>query len=1249
MRLTKNKNNLRVEVKKEGSNKKLSLSDKSTFFLSKLLIFQIFFGNIIRFDHRRKILIEMGKTIFMNNWENPACFREKKELPHATAISYPDEKAAIEAIKQFYQYPERGLHTTSPFYRSLNGDWAFHWINHPDKIPPGFFSVTYDDSQWKSIRVPSCVEMEGYGIPIYSNVNYPFVTERTVRPQNSDITNYSKAGHSDAFHMVGNPWIGENGPLPIALYRTEFELPISWDKREIFIHFDGVLSAFYLWVNGEYVGYSQDSHTPAEFDLTSFLHKGNNLIAVQVHKWSDGSYLEDQDMWRLFGIYRDVYLFSTPQGTIADFFFQPELDQNYLDATFKISTKIRTFNTFSVENCKIIAKLFDIQSLILLNSSNISPSWTAIGEITNIAKNNYTCEFKGNLSNPKKWSAEIPNLYCIVLSLIDYTNPENPKNIESVYSEVGFRKIEIRKIMEGPSAGGAQLLLNGQPIHFKGTNVHDWDPDFGLTVPIFRVIQDFSIFKQNNINAVRTCHYPKTAFWYKLADIYGIYVMDECNLETHGLCQKIPADDEIWRAACVDRMVNMVERDKNHPSIIIWSLGNEAGIGTSDNTVHHSMKTAARAIDSSRPIQYENDYRYCLTETIGNMYASPEWCEWIGQHPAEYFPKDLRMSSWAVNYEKDQAAGKPVPWLYKPLILIEYTTTRGNSGGSLQEYWDVFESYPNLQGGFNWEYVDKTIRKKTPTIRKDPTKDEEQGISILSSLRPYETFLIGGDFGDKPYDTTACASGIVNADRIPQPNMGEMKTVYQEVRIHPIPFKDSNESSLHKFEYKRVGSEHEGDRSGFRTVWVENKYFFRSIDFLIPSWTLLEDGIPIEKGTLSPICLGPRSVEIITIPFTPRIPRTNAEYYLSIQFNLKEATRWAPAGHLMAFTQYLIPTENFTLEIASLKEDITSNQSLRLLNPILVNSKNYIPPKPEDANWVNIPTLTVRTNIRQQETLVEIEGINFRVIIDKLKGSLTYFEADGIVLLQNAPEINLIRKFCDEFPIDLGIWQSENQDEAGLKSCIITQPYPQCVKVHSVFQFNDYDEESTGGDDVLTECFHELSIYGSGDIVVHNKFSPKSRIIRFGMTFPNAIPGKLRQLEWYGRGPVEPTAIGESYSNRKQSCPVGYYRSRVEDQLHYYFKPHECGNKVDTRWITLLNAQQQGLLITMVHNQYFSTSVWPFSQTDLFQAAHNDELPLRPNLTLNVDMIQLGMPPAKPLLPKTYEYSFRMRAYHQRN
>jgi beta-galactosidase len=470
--------------------------------------------------------------------------------------------------------------TNSPFYRSLNGKWKFNWVNKPADRPLDFYKPDYDVSKWKLIPVPSNWQMHGYGIPIYLNSRHPFPPNPPHIPHDYN---------------------------PVGSYRRQFTMPKDWKDRRIFLHFDGVKSAFYLWINGMKVGYSQDSMTPAEFDITKYLKSDKNTIAVEVYRWSDGSYLEDQDMWRLSGIYRNVYLFATPQVHIRDFFVQTDLDDNYTDATLKIRPRISNYTDQDVEGWTIEAQLYDPNKEPVLNE----PLTRTVSSIINEKyPQRDTVKFallEQKISNPMKWSDEFPNLYTLVLSL----NDAEGKTIEAESCRVGFRKVEIKE---------GQLLVNGRSIKLFGVNRHEHDPDHGRAVPVSQMIQDIKLLKQNNINAVRTSHYPDDPTWYDLCDEYGIYLIDEANLESHdlkGYLSNVPG----WHNAFVDRAIRMVERDKNHPSVIFWSLGNETGCGPN----HAAMSAWIKDYDPTRPIHYEgaagNPVDYPYVDMISRMYA----------------------------------------------------------------------------------------------------------------------------------------------------------------------------------------------------------------------------------------------------------------------------------------------------------------------------------------------------------------------------------------------------------------------------------------------------------------------------------------------------------------------------------------------------------------------------------------------------------------------------------------------------
>ncbi|MHC4603480.1 MAG: beta-galactosidase, LacZ type [Planctomycetota bacterium] len=613
------------------------------------------------------------------DWENPEVVGINKEPGHCTLIPYPDIRMALNADRR-----------ASRFYKSLNSNWKFHWVRKPADRPVDFYKPEYDVSHWYEMPVPSNWQMHGYGIPIYLNVPYPFPPNPPYIPHDYN---------------------------PVGSYRRRFIIGDEWKDRQIFLHFDGVKSAFYVWVNGRKVGYSQDSMTPAEFNITQYLQAGENILAVEVYRWSDGSYLEDQDMWRLSGIYRNVYLFAIPQVHIRDFFVQTDLDDHYTDATLMVRPKIANYSDQNLKGWTIEAQLYDQEKGTVLPKPLVRDVSSIIGEKYPQRGNVKFALLEGKIRNPHKWSAETPYLYTFVLTLKDAAK----QVIETESCRIGFREVEIKD---------GQLFVNGKSIKLFGVNRHEHDPDHGRAIPISRMIQDIKILKQHNINAVRTSHYPDDPTWYDLCDEYGIYLIDEANLESHGLKGYL-SNVSAWHNAFVERAIRMVERDKNHPCIISWSLGNETGCGPN----HAAMAAWIKDYDSTRPIHYEGAFGRprdpYYVDVISRMYAR--------------IPQIVRIA--------------------RPMVLCEYAHAMGNSVGNLQEYWDAIRSHKRLIGGFIWDWADQGLRKKSPDGK--------------------EFWAYGGDFGDKPNDGNFCCNGLVQPDRKPNPSLYEVKKVYQ--RIHVLP------------------------------------------------------------------------------------------------------------------------------------------------------------------------------------------------------------------------------------------------------------------------------------------------------------------------------------------------------------------------------------------------------------------------------------------------------------------------------
>ena len=654
--------------------------------------------------HMLIIITFLLKTLLMSqqiasantsqDWENPKVFGINKEAPHCTLIPYATTSKA-----------EKLDRTASTYYQSLNGEWKFNWAPDPDSRPADFYKTSFDVSNWDGISIPSNWQIHGYGVPLYTNTIYPF--------------------KKDPPFVMGTPpthYTNYNARNPVGSYRRTFVVPSNWKDREVSIIFDGVDSAFYLWINGKKVGYSQDSRTVAEFNITNYLQDGNNTLAVEVYRYSDGSYLEDQDFWRLSGIYRNVYLQATPKLHIRDFFVHTDLDAEYKNAILRIDAEVINYSESDTAIPTLEVQLFEKgkSSLFIFPSKDTLVYDKADAKAkTILSGGKVDYEFSTALENPKKWSAEIPNLYTLVLTLKN----EKGKTIEAVSCNVGFRKSEIKD---------GQLLVNGQPIYIKGVNRHEHHPDTGHTISHESMVEDILLMKQNNVNTVRTSHYPNMPEWYDLCDEYGLYIIDEANIESHGMGYKdgiTLAQKPEWKDAHMARQIAMVERDKNHPCVIIWSLGNEAGDGPNFEAI--SAWTKQR--DPSRPIHYEQAKERPHTDIVCPMYATID-----------------KIIEYA---EKEQT---------RPLILCEYEHAMGNSMGNIHDYWVEIEKYKHLQGGSIWDWVDQGIRKTSGAA-----------------------WAYGGDFGDKPNSHNFCMNGVVQPDRKPNPHMYEMKKVYQNINVYP--------------------------------------------------------------------------------------------------------------------------------------------------------------------------------------------------------------------------------------------------------------------------------------------------------------------------------------------------------------------------------------------------------------------------------------------------------------------------------
>jgi beta-galactosidase len=652
----------------------------------------------------------LGFQTVKTDWENPELLGKNKEAAHATYQTYPDVASAL-----------KGTREDTPYFKSLNGNWQFKWVGKPADAPVGFDKTEFDASKWATIPVPSCWEMQGYGIPIYTNVTYPY---------------------------PANPPFIPHEYNPVGSYRTEFEVPENWKGRRVIVHFGGVYSFFYLWVNGKEVGLSKDSKLPAEFDLTPYLKPGKNLIAASVYRWSDGSYLEDQDMFRYSGIFRDVWLYSTPQTHIRDFEYRTDFDPSYTDATLLCNVELDNRDTTATTGSKLELSLYDAQQRL------VKAEVIASASIQRIEPNQpLKIQLQASIPRPRKWTNENPVLYTALLTLKDSSN--NP--IEVIPCKIGFRKVEIKD---------GVFCLNGAAIKIKGVNRHEHDADTGRTITEARMLEDIMLFKKFNINAVRTCHYPNDEKWYDLCDRYGIFVIDEANVESHGMgydLRNTLGNKPVWQSAHVDRNIRMVARDRNHPSVVMWSLGNEAGSGV--NFV--AAAKAVRELDPTRPIHYERMNEVADVDSV--MYPGVDWLAQVA---------------------KEKSA--------RPFFMCEYAHSMGNATGNLKEYWDVVYSAPRMMGGCIWDWVDQGLRKYT---------DEDPG----SDGKRKWYYAYGGDYDDTPNDGNFCINGLILPDRQESSKLWEVKKVYQPVLFETSDLKEGKVSITNRHFFTNL--------SNFDIVW----------------------------------------------------------------------------------------------------------------------------------------------------------------------------------------------------------------------------------------------------------------------------------------------------------------------------------------------------------------------------------------------------------------------------------------------
>lgn len=912
-------------------------------------------------------------------------------------------------------------------YMSLDGTWKFNWVANADQRPTDFYKTDLDDSKWKNIQMPGNWEMLGYGQPEYVNVGFAW-----------------------RGHFNQQPPAVPTNDNHVGSYRREINIPANWDGKRVIAHFGSVTSNIYLYVNGQFVGYAEDSKVAAEFDITPFLKKGKNLIAFQSFRWCDGSWCEDQDFWRLSGPARENYLYArSKEHRLLDVRVETELKNNYKDGALNITAKLQgnTLAYFGLYDP-------DGKEVIVTGTDNVK---------------NGVAKYQLRVKNVRKWSAETPNLYTLVVSPIQNGGMYSPYEIIQV--KVGFRKVEIKS---------KQLLVNGQPVLLKGANRHEMDPDEGYNVSEKRMIQDIMMMKRLNINAVRTCHYPDDPRWYDLCDKYGLYVVAEANQESHGFQygDDAAAKKPEFAKQIMERNQHNVSMFYNHPSIITWSLGNETVMGDNFIQAYKWIKSQ----DKTRPVQYEQARRGEGTDIFCPMYYPVSTCE---------------------KYAKD-------PNSPMPLIQCEYNHTMGNSGGNLSDYWNLIRKYPILQGGFDWDFVDQALHRnivKPMSILPYKMNNEE--------LRKIE-YTYGGDYNKyDPSDNNFNCNGIIGPDRQLNPHAYEVAYQYQNIWA------------------KMVSAE-----AGQVSVYNEN--FFRDLSNYALAWSLEEDGVETQNGTIADLDVPAQQTRTFTIPYD-RSKITGKEVFLNIDFRLKNAEPLLTAGQVVAYAQLPVVTKQ-----------ACEGDCSKLLAEGHGKKKMKLAAKKDNVIAVTTPNLTFK--------------------LDRTTGLISEYAYNGKSMLGEGGTLkpNFWRAPTDN---DMGaglqkkfkVWKNPQMN---LKNIDVKKD----KKANTVTIVTSFDMPEVQGQMDITY----LVFANTGAVKVTEDFKATegakvSDMFRFGMLLQ--MPYSMEKSTYYGRGPIE------NYSDRKDCMRIAIYNDDADNQYFPYIRPQESGTKSDIRWWKQTDATGLGLQV----------------------------------------------------------------------
>ena len=912
-------------------------------------------------------------------------------------------------------------------YLSLEGTWKFNWVANADERPTDFYKTDLDDSKWNNIQMPGNWEMLGYGQPEYVNVGFAW------------------RGHFDQ-----QPPAVPTKDNHVGSYRREINIPSNWDGKRVIAHFGSVTSNIYLYVNGKFAGYAEDSKVAAEFDITPFLKKGKNLIAFQTFRWCDGSWCEDQDFWRLSGPARENYLYARSKDhRLLDVRVETELKNNYKDGYLNITAKVQgnTLAYFGLYDP-------DGKEVIVTGTDNVR---------------NGVAKYQLRVKNVRKWSAETPNLYTLVVSPIQNGGMYLPYEIVQV--KVGFRKVEIKN---------KQFLVNGQPVLLKGADRHEMDPDEGYNVSEQRMIQDIMMMKRMNINAVRTCHYPDDPRWYDLCDKYGLYVVAEANQESHGFGygDDAAAKKPEFAKQIMERNQHNVSMFFNHPSIVTWSMGNETVMGDNFLKAYKWIKEQ----DKTRPVQYEQAHRGEGTDIFCPMYYPVAASEMYAKDP-----------------------NSPMP-----LIQCEYNHTMGNSGGNLSDYWDLIRKYPILQGGFDWDFVDQALHRnivKPMSILPYKMNNEE--------LRKIE-YCYGGDYNKyDPSDNNFNCNGIIGPDRQMNPHAYEVAYQYQNIWA------------------KMVNAE-TGE------VSVHNENFFRDLSNYALAWSLEEDGVETQNGTIADLDVPAQQTKNFTIPYD-KSKIKGKEVFLNIDFRLKEAEPLLTAGQVMAYAQLPVVTKQ-----------ACSGDCSKMLAQGHGKKKMKLAAKKDNVVAVTTPNLTFK--------------------IDRSTGLISEYAYNGKSLLGEGGTLkpNFWRAPTDN---DMGAglqkkFKAWKNPQMNLKNIDVKKD----KKTNSVTILTSFDmPEVQGQMDITYVVFANTGAVKVTEDFKATEGAKVSDMFRFGMLMQ--MPYTMEKSNYYGRGPIE------NYSDRKDCMRIGVYTDDADNQYFPYIRPQESGTKSDIRWWKQTDATGLGLQV----------------------------------------------------------------------